>query len=57
MFEGAFVPPTGPGGVTPVRARTFALVIEPGGLVGDLSVVNVEFHAPAGGLVATSLRG
>ncbi len=54
VFDGAFVPPSTPAGVTPSRARTLALVIEPDGVVGDLSIRNVEFIPPsADGVTAT----
>ena len=45
-FDGAFVPPSTPAGVTPNRAQTLAYIVNSDGLVTDLAVRNVPFVAP-----------
>ena len=45
-FDGAFVPPSTPAGVTPNRAKTLAYIVNSDGLVTDLAVRNVPFVAP-----------
>ena len=45
-FDGAFVPPSTPAGVTPNRAQTLAYIVNSDGLVSDLAVRNVPFVAP-----------